>query len=112
ERDIKMLLRDGIILEEKKVKPLEFDFIKKDGRFWVYRVTVKEGVKREVRKMVSYLGSKVYRLLRIAFGTLELNNLKPGEIRPLSFQELKKLKEHVQLKSSKILESTSSGELT
>lgn len=112
EKGIERLLMEGIEIEKKRVKPLEFSLIKREESFWVYKVTVKEGIKREIRKMVSFLGGKVYRLLRVSFGPLELNNLKPGEIRLLSSKELQELREIVQLKNSKILESTSSGELT
>jgi len=51
--------------------------------------------------------------VRVKFGPLSLGNLKPGEIRPLSKKELRKLFSFVsQLKNSKILDKTSSAELT
>ncbi len=63
--------------------------------------------------MISYLGGKVHKLLRIKFRPLILKNLKPGEIRPLSQKELKDLFSFVsQLKNSKILDKTSSEEFT
>lgn len=109
---IKLLLNEGVEIEGKIIKPLNFCFLKKEGPLYTYEVVVKEGVKREVRKMVSFLGGKVHKLLRISFGPLKLKNLKPGEMRPLSQKELQNLKEFLQLKSSEILERTSSGEST
>ena len=112
-KKIEKLLKSGIRIENKLVKPLNFKLLRKDKTKWIYEVAVKEGIKREVRKMIAYLGGKVYRLVRIKFGPLSLKNLKPGEIRPLSEKEVKDLFSFVsQLKNSKILDKTSSAEFT
>ena len=110
---IEKLLKFGIKIEDKLIKPLSFKLLRKDKNKWIYEVAVKEGIKREVRKMIAYLGGKVYRLVRIKFGPLSLKDLKPGEIRPLSKKEVKNLFSFVsQLKNSKILDKTSSAEFT
>lgn len=112
-KKIEKLLKSGIRIENKLVKPLSFKLLRKDKTKWIYEVAVKEGIKREVRKMIAYLGGKVYRLVRIKFGPLSLKDLKPGEIRPLSEKEVKNLLSFVsQLKNSKILDKTSSAEFT
>ncbi|NPA38956.1 MAG: rRNA pseudouridine synthase [Thermodesulfobacteria bacterium] len=100
EEKISNLLKNGVIIANKRVKPLKFELFKKDGEEWVYRVVVKEGVKREVRKMVGFLGGRVHRLKRIEFGPLKIGNLKPGEIRPLSEKEVKKLYDFLNLEKS------------
>jgi len=113
EEKIKKLIQSGVIIEEKLIKPLNFSLLKTDKDKWIYEITVKEGIKREVRRIIDHLGGKVHRLVRIKFGPLSLGNLKPGEIRPLSRKELRKLFSFVsQLKNSKILDKTSSAELT
>ncbi|RKX59920.1 MAG: pseudouridine synthase [Thermodesulfobacteriota bacterium] len=107
------LIKNGIIIENKLIKPLKFKFIEKEKDKYIYEVVVKEGVKREVRKMVAYLGGKVYKLIRIKFGPLELKNLKPGEIRPLTMSEKEQLFSFInQLRSSTIFSKASSGEFT
>lgn len=112
EKAIKDLLQKGIYLEGKWIKPLEFKLIKTSRGAYIYQVVVKEGIKREVRKMVSSLGGEVLRLVRVAFGPLRLKDLKPGQIRPLTEKELEELKNFLQLKNSKTLAKTSSGEST
>jgi 23S rRNA pseudouridine2605 synthase len=113
EEKIKKLTQSGVIIEEKLIKPLNFNLLKADKDKWIYQITVKEGIKREVRKIIDFLGGKVHRLVRIKFGPRSLENLKPGEIRPLSRKELRILFSFVsQLKNSKILDKTSSAELT
>ncbi len=96
EEKIKLLLKKGTVVGEKRVKPLVFKFVGKDENGWIYEVVVKEGIKREVRKMVGSLGGRVHKLLRIQFGPLRLKNLKPGEIRPLNLKELENLFDFVK----------------
>ncbi len=91
QRKINKVLKEGVKLKERLVKPVEFKFIRMEEDYNVYKVIVKEGIKREVRKIVGYLGARVYRLLRISFGPLKLVGLKPGEIRELTEEEKKKL---------------------
>jgi len=112
QEGIKELLEKGIELEGKIIKPLEFRLVKTSKGAFIYQVSVKEGVKREVRKMVAYLGGKVLRLLRVSFGPLKLKGLKPGEIRPLTPRELKGLLDFLQAKISRTLARTSSGDST
>lgn len=110
---IKEILERGLVIEGKPIKPLEFKLVGKEKDLWIYEVCVKEGIKREVRRMVGYLGGKVYKLVRTQFGPLKLGALKPGEIRPLSSKELKDLFSFVtHVKNSKTFSSTSSGEET
>ena len=93
---LKKLITQGIFIEEKLVKPLVFTKLEtKKNQIYIYKVVLKEGVKREIRKMVAYLGSNVLRLIRIRFGPLKLKNLKPGEIKELSKEEKEKLFEFI-----------------
>lgn len=112
QRAIQELLQRGLEIEGKLVKPLEFKLIKILKGTYVYEVVVKEGVKREVRKMISFLGGEVLRLIRVAFGPLKLKDLKPGEIRPLKEREIESLKNFLYLKNSNTLVKTSSGDST
>jgi pseudouridine synthase len=47
-------------------------------------VELTEGKNREIRRLLSALGSEVTRLLRLAYGPIELGSLKPGEWRELT----------------------------
>ncbi len=46
-------------------------------------ITLSEGKNREIRRMLVHLGYEVMRLVRIQFDKYTLDDLKPGEIRPL-----------------------------
>jgi len=54
-----------------------------------YRVELTEGKNREIRRMIGYCGAKVVKLIRTAFGSFTLENLKVGEIREVKNFRLK-----------------------
>lgn len=66
---------------------------KRNTEVTIGRVTVTEGKKHEVKRMILYSGGRVVYLKRISFGTLTLDeSLKKGEYRSLTQSELKLLK--------------------
>ena len=56
-------------------------------------ITIHEGRNRQVRKMCEKIGNPVIRLKRVAYGGVQLGNLKPGEWRYLTESEKKRLME-------------------
>jgi len=57
---------------------------------WI-ELTLTEGKNRQVRRMTAMVGFPTLRLIRIAIVNLKLGNLKPGEVKEINGQELKKL---------------------
>ena len=111
--EIEKVSKNGVEVEGKIVKPSSFRFLKKDGRFFVYEIKLKEGRKREVRRIIKSISGTVKRLLRVGFGPLTLSDLKPGQIVELKGKDLENLLAFVdQVKNSRILLKTSSGEET
>jgi len=63
-----------------------------------YRASLREGRKREVRRMFEAVGLRVSRLIRTRFGTLELpRDLPTGQVRELSPGEVRALMERLGL---------------
>jgi 23S rRNA pseudouridine2605 synthase len=55
------------------------------------RVVIREGKKRQIRRMLAAVGHPVVRLTRLAIGTVELGNLKQGQWRNLTDEEIRTL---------------------
>ncbi len=96
--DILSRLRDGVTLEDGPTAPAKVRFINtihkpviKDRRGPVIvsnvEISIREGRKRQVRRMFSHLEFPVRRLVRIKIGALELGALKKGQYRILTRQE-------------------------
>jgi len=59
---------------------------------WV-SITLREGKKRQVRKMTSAVGFPTLRLVRVRVGDMRLGSMKPGELRKLCDSEVSKIRE-------------------
>lgn len=60
------------------------------------RMTLREGKKREIRRMLAGLGRGVVDLLRVAYGGIRLADLPEGQFRPLSANEIRALQHAVE----------------
>ena len=80
-------LRDGVELEDGRSAPARVRLLAAD----TIELTLHEGRKRQVRRMCEAVGHPVGRLERVAFGPLELGDLKAGSYRRLSADEVARL---------------------
>lgn len=84
-------IQRGIWLSEGRTARSKIRVIRRDRESTVVEITLREGRKREVRRLFARFGLKVRRLKRIRIGGLTLGGLREGEHRPLSTQEIGKL---------------------
>ncbi len=54
-------------------------------------MTLMQGVNRQIRRMCRDLGLTIFKLIRIAQGSILLGELKPGEVRELNLKEMEDL---------------------
>ena len=86
-------LRKGVELEEGMTAPADVE-VAGDG---VLRMVLKEGKKRQIRRMLEECGHKVRRLERVRLAGIELGALATGQTRQLGVGERKRLLEMVGL---------------
>jgi len=78
----------GTILDGRALRPIAIERIGKAPRGGTrYRVTLSEGVNREIRRLFRGIGHRVRRLVRVAVGPVALGDLAPGAGRELSKDE-------------------------
>ena len=91
QRDI-LRLQSGITLDDGVTSPAQVNNvrIRRDGKSEL-DITIHEGRNRQVRRMISAVGKDTLLLRRIKEGPLELGELKTGQWRFLTEQEIKAL---------------------
>jgi len=96
-------LRTGIQLEDGVTAPAKAKLlnVSPDGRRSTVELTIHEGKKRQVRRMFNAIGHRVEHLIRTKIGSISIGNLKAGEWRYLTDDEVKRLKESAQPKAKK-----------
>jgi 23S rRNA pseudouridine2605 synthase len=82
-------LREGVELDDGLTAPAKARQIERG----VLEITLKEGRKRQVRRMCEAIGHPVTELTRIAFGPLRLKDLAPGQHRRLTAAEVERLRQ-------------------
>ena len=88
DRDLERL-RDGVELDDGPTAPAD---VKHRGDREI-EITIREGRNRQVRRMAEAVGNRVATLKRIRFGPLDLGDLKQGEARRLSEDEVVQLRQ-------------------
>jgi 23S rRNA pseudouridine2605 synthase len=81
-------LRRGISLEDGPVQPTSVKIVSAAGDKTLLKITIQEGRNRIVRRTMEAVGHPVRRLSRIGIGPVRLGNLKVGEYRDLTGEEL------------------------
>ena len=84
-------LRTGIELDDGPTAPAEARLLRSDRTSRV-EITIREGRKRQVRRMFSAIGHPVLELHRTTFGPVRLGELASGALRPLTDDEVAALK--------------------
>ena len=84
--------RNGVFLDGRRTAPAEVSILSRaEGNSWL-RIVLREGRKRQIRRVGAMLGHPVHRLIRVRIGPLKLGDLKPGRWRALTDKEIHALR--------------------
>jgi len=92
DRDGLAALRKGAYLAEGFARPTSASIRGVRTQSTILEIVLAEGRNREIRRLLARLGHKVMRLKRIAIGPVRLGELAKGDYRPLSRDEVRKLR--------------------
>lgn len=87
-------LRSRLVIDGYRIQPAKVTILRngeRTGRL-LLEFVLKEGRKRQIRKMCEQVELKVHRLVRVRIRNLTLAGLKPGQWRDLSSKEVEELR--------------------
>jgi len=91
-------LEAGVKLVDGVTAPAKVKGIRKtENNSWL-EVTIYEGKKRQIRRMIEEIGYEVLKLKRIRINGLQIGKLEPGAYRYLTPEETDKMKREVEIK--------------
>ncbi|WP_067476086.1 pseudouridine synthase [Actinomadura hibisca] len=96
-RDLGKRLRQGVMLEDGMAKADKFRIFDQAGKRILVEITLHEGRKHIVRRLLKEVGFPVQQLARVEFGPIKLGQLKPGGLRALTVKEVGELYKAVDL---------------
>jgi pseudouridine synthase len=88
--------RRGVMLDGRLTARAPIEVLERGSNYTRLRVILREGRKRQIRRIAAQFGHPVTRLLRERIGTLRLGQLPPGQWRYLSLFEIKELRKSVE----------------
>jgi pseudouridine synthase len=91
--------RQGIMLDRQKTLPARIEVLERQHDSTRLRITLREGRKRQIRRVAAQLGYPVQRLFREQIGPLSVGNLPPGRWRHLTKDEVNALQQAVKQKA-------------
>lgn len=85
-------LRAGVPILDTVTRPCKARYIDK----YTFEIVLTQGLNRQIRRMCEYFGYKVVKLKRVRIMNIYLGNLKPGQWRDLTNEELTVLKNMIK----------------
>lgn len=86
-------MAQGVFILDSITKPAKTEWISK----YVFRITLTQGLNRQIRRMCKTLGYEVEKLERIRIMNIHLHALEPGKWRYLRDDELSDLKKGLEI---------------
>lgn len=91
------ILLTGLPLDDGLAYAVKVSIISRDRERSKLKLTLKQGKKRQIRRMFTYLGYHLIDLQRTAIGPFTLKGLAEGDYRPLTLKEVRDLKKTLSL---------------
>ncbi len=85
------VLRSPLVIDGYRIRPAEVEIIKTAEDYTQLSICIHEGRNRQIRKMCDCAGLSLTKLKRVSEGCLSLGELRPGQWRYLTEEELQEL---------------------
>ncbi|MRR13998.1 rRNA pseudouridine synthase [archaeon] len=84
-------MREGIELDGIMTRPAVIEHLKSHAGGSTLRITLKQGLKNQIKRMARAVGLEVSSIRRISMGPISLEDMGAGQVRELTPAEIKKL---------------------
>ncbi len=85
------VLGSPLVIDGYRIRPAEVELVKQTGEYTQLSIRIHEGRNRQIRKMCDCAGLRLTKLRRVSEGSLSLGELRPGQWRHLTEEELQEL---------------------
>ena len=82
----------GVTIDDFNTEGTMIQYVKTNGNTAHYRVNISQGKNRQIRKMFEHFGYTVKKLKRVAIGNIRLGQLRTGQWRFLTKEEVENFK--------------------
>lgn len=91
--------RNGVMLDDSVTAPVKITVLEEHPAYTRLEIVMREGRKRQIRRIAADFNHPVRKLVRIRIGPLHLGTLKPGKWRHLRPNELASLQKVIKAKA-------------
>ena len=84
-------IANGVEIEPDKIAYADIELLERDKEHTFMKITLYQGMNRQIRKMFEHYGYEVKTLKRIQHATIQLEGLKKGELKPIKTRQIKEL---------------------
>lgn len=84
-------MEEGVILDGKKTRSAQIDLLRHQDRGSLIRITLRQGLKNQIKRMAKAVGLQVVSIKRISVGPICVEGITPGQVRELKPLEIEKL---------------------
>lgn len=90
------VMEKGIEIEEGKIAYAYARILEFEGKNTVLEIVLFQGLNRQIRKMLDYLGHPVISLKRVSVGPIDLSGLKKGQFKYLKPKQINELRNYLK----------------
>jgi 23S rRNA pseudouridine2605 synthase len=91
KNDMELIVSQGVNADNRTFQPKLIELMNSTSKHQSYRVILTEGKNREIHQIFESYNIVISRLLRISYGSIELGELKTGEYRYLTHDEVSQI---------------------
>lgn len=90
------IMEKGIEIEKDKIAYADSRIIDFEGKNTVLEIVLYQGLNRQIRKMLDYIGHPVISLKRLSMGPIDLQGLKKGQFKYLKPKQIQQVKNYLK----------------